>query len=112
MLEAASRTISERQTAEAQAKMSTEIGKARVAVAGAAGGLRWTPNWGKSLQTACCGADDGSRTIFLKDTAERLAQIKKMIYSKDKPAPQVLIEGPCGCGQQGMGPGTGHPVGR
>lgn len=91
MLEAASRTISERQTAEAQAKMAQEIGKARVPGVAAAGPML-DPKLSQVVTNSMLWADDGSRTIFLKDTAERLAQIKKMIYSMDKPAPQVLIE--------------------
>ncbi len=37
-------------------------------------------------------ADKDNRAIFLKDTAERLQQIKKVITSLDMPTPQVLIE--------------------
>jgi type II secretory pathway component HofQ len=92
MLEAASRTISERQTAEAQAKMATEIGKARVPGVGAAVGTTMDPKLAQVVANSMLWADDGNRTLFLKDTAERLSQIKKMIYSMDKPAPQVLIE--------------------
>jgi type II secretory pathway component GspD/PulD (secretin) len=92
MLEAASRTISERQTAEAQAKMATEIGRPKVPGVAGGGGPTLDPRLAQVISNSMLWADDKSRTIFLKDTAERLAQIKKMIYSMDKPAPQVLIE--------------------
>jgi len=36
--------------------------------------------------------DDKNRMIFIKDTYERIAQMKKVIYALDVPVPQVLIE--------------------
>ena len=39
------------------------------------------PRLAQVVANSMLWADDKSRTIFLKDTAERLAQIKKMIYS-------------------------------
>ena len=36
--------------------------------------------------------DDTDRMIFIKDTADRIAQMKKVIYSLDVPTPQVLVE--------------------
>jgi type IV pilus secretin PilQ/predicted competence protein len=37
--------------------------------------------------------DEANRMVFIKDTVERIAQMKKLIYSLDKPEPQVVIEG-------------------
>ncbi len=37
--------------------------------------------------------DKPNRMIFIKDTAERIAQMKKVIATLDVPTPQVLIEG-------------------
>lgn len=91
MLEAASRTFSEKQTAEAQSRMAQEMQQRKVTTT-TAGPAPMDPKLSQVIANSMLWADDKSRTIFLKDTAERLAQIKKMIYSMDKPAPQVLIE--------------------
>jgi type IV pilus assembly protein PilQ len=37
-------------------------------------------------------ANDRDRMIFIKDTPERIAQMKKLIFTLDVPTPQVLIE--------------------
>jgi type IV pilus secretin PilQ/predicted competence protein len=37
--------------------------------------------------------DEPNRMVFIKDTVERIAQMKKLIYSLDKPEAQVVIEG-------------------
>lgn len=92
LMERASRMISEQQTAEAQGRMASEIGRQRAAAATAGGVAAVDPRLAQVIANSMMWADDGNRTIFLKDTAERLAQIKKMIYSMDKPQPQVLIE--------------------
>lgn len=36
--------------------------------------------------------DEDNRMIFIKDTPERIAQMKKLIFTLDTPAPQVQIE--------------------
>ena len=36
--------------------------------------------------------DDTNRMIFIKDTQDRIAQMKKVIYTLDVPTPQVLVE--------------------
>ncbi|MBI5250069.1 MAG: AMIN domain-containing protein [Desulfomonile tiedjei] len=91
LMERASRMISEQQTAEAQTRMASEVGRQRAA-APTGGGPTLDPKLSQVIANSMMWGDDGNRTIFLKDTAERLAQIKKMIYSMDKPQPQVLIE--------------------
>ena len=37
--------------------------------------------------------DIPNRMIFIKDTSERIAQMKKVVATLDVPTPQVLIEG-------------------
>ncbi len=37
--------------------------------------------------------DEANRMVFIKDTVDRIAQMKKLIYSLDKPESQVMIEG-------------------
>ncbi|AFM23807.1 type IV pilus secretin family protein [Desulfomonile tiedjei] len=92
LMERASRMISEQQTAEAQARTAEAIQRGpRVGVA-APGAAPMDPRLAQIIVNSMMWADDTNRTIFIKDTAERLAQIKKMIYSMDKPLPQVLIE--------------------
>ncbi len=91
LMERASRMISERQTAEAQARTAEAIQRPRMGVA-APGAAPMDPRLAQIIVNSMMWADDTNRTIFIKDTAERLAQIKKMIYSMDKPLPQVLIE--------------------
>lgn len=50
------------------------------------------PKLAKILAYSILWANDRDRMIFMKDTPERIAQMKKLIYTLDVPTPQVLIE--------------------
>lgn len=50
------------------------------------------PKLARILAYGILWASDRDRMIFIKDTPERIAQMKKLIYTLDVPTPQVLIE--------------------
>ncbi len=50
------------------------------------------PKLARILAYGIIWANDNDRMIFIKDTPERIAQMKKLIFSLDVPTPQVLIE--------------------
>jgi len=50
------------------------------------------PRLVKILAQSVLYADEPNRLIFIKDTPERIAQMRKLIYQLDVPTPQVLIE--------------------
>jgi type IV pilus assembly protein PilQ len=50
------------------------------------------PKLVKIILHSVIAPDAPNRMIFLRDTPERVAQMKKIIYSLDVPTPQVLIE--------------------
>ncbi|MBM3301715.1 MAG: hypothetical protein FJY85_17415, partial [Deltaproteobacteria bacterium] len=50
------------------------------------------PKLARILAYGILWANDQDRMIFVKDTPERIAQMKKLIYTLDVPTPQVLIE--------------------
>ncbi|HMK35086.1 MAG TPA: AMIN domain-containing protein [Desulfomonilaceae bacterium] len=50
------------------------------------------PKLARIITHSVIAPDQINRMIFLKDTPERVAQMKKVIYSLDVPTPQVLIE--------------------
>lgn len=50
------------------------------------------PKLARILAYGIIWANDSDRMIFIKDTPERIAQMKKLIFSLDVPTPQVLIE--------------------
>jgi type IV pilus assembly protein PilQ len=106
LMERASRMISERQTAEAQARTAEALQRPRIGTA-ASGAAPMDPRLSQIIVNSMMWADDTNRTIFIKDTAERLAQIKKMIYSMDKPLPQVLIESRVVVASKGWSRGLG-----
>ena len=56
--------------------------------------------------------DVPNRMIFIKDTSERIAQMKKVIATLDVPTPQVLIEGRIVEASRELGPWSGCPLGR
>jgi type IV pilus assembly protein PilQ len=50
------------------------------------------PKLARILAYGILWANDQDRMLFVKDTPERIAQMKKLIYTLDVPTPQVLIE--------------------
>jgi type IV pilus secretin PilQ/predicted competence protein len=50
------------------------------------------PKLARILAYGIIWANNQDRMIFIKDTPERIAQMKKLIFSLDVPTPQVLIE--------------------
>ncbi|MBI4962035.1 MAG: AMIN domain-containing protein [Desulfomonile tiedjei] len=50
------------------------------------------PKLVKILAQSVLYADEANRLIFIKDTPDRIAQMRKLIYQLDVPTPQVLIE--------------------
>lgn len=50
------------------------------------------PRLARILAQSILWADDTNRILYIKDTPERIAQMKKLIYQLDIPIPQVLIE--------------------
>ncbi len=50
------------------------------------------PKLARILAYGIIWANDADRMIFIKDTPERIAQMKKLIFTLDVPIPQVLIE--------------------
>ncbi|MEW6140732.1 MAG: AMIN domain-containing protein [Thermodesulfobacteriota bacterium] len=50
------------------------------------------PKLARILAYSILWANDRDRMIFMKDTPERIAQMKKLIFTLDVPTPQVLIE--------------------
>ena len=50
------------------------------------------PRLAKIIAYARLWPDEANRMIFIKDTPDRIAQMKKMIFSLDVPDPQVLLE--------------------
>ncbi|MDQ7782358.1 MAG: AMIN domain-containing protein [Desulfomonilaceae bacterium] len=50
------------------------------------------PKLARILAYGIIWANDNDRMIFIKDTPERIAQMKKLIFTLDVPIPQVLIE--------------------
>ena len=50
------------------------------------------PKLARILAYGIIWANDADRMIFIKDTPERIAQMKKLIFTLDVPTPQVLIE--------------------
>ncbi len=50
------------------------------------------PDLAQIIANTMLWPDDTNRMIFVKDTADRIAQMKKVIYTLDVPTPQVLVE--------------------
>ena len=50
------------------------------------------PDLAQIIANSMLWPDDTNRMIFIKDTADRIAQMKKVIYTLDVPTPQVLVE--------------------
>ena len=50
------------------------------------------PRMARILAQSILWADDANRILYIKDTPERIAQMRKLIYQLDIPIPQVLIE--------------------
>lgn len=71
---------------------------ANTMAAGAAGGVQiklpfgTDPVLARIIGYGMIWPDEENRMIFIKDTPERIAQMKKLIFTLDTPAPQVQIE--------------------
>jgi type II secretory pathway component GspD/PulD (secretin) len=78
----------QQQTAQAQTSQAQAGLGARYTAGGGAPGV--DPAFAAVLANSMIYAD--GRKLFIKDTAERIVQMKKVIASLDVPEPQVLIE--------------------
>ncbi len=87
------------QVTQGQAQQTIGAGVAgRGGLVGGRGGVRVDlpfgedPKLARIIAYSMLWADDTNRIIFIKDTPERIAQMKKMILTLDVPIPQVLME--------------------
>jgi type IV pilus assembly protein PilQ len=78
-----------RQIAAAQSQLATGRGAGTAAIDLPFG---TDPRMARILAQSILWADDANRILYIKDTPERIAQMKKLIYQLDIPIPQVLIE--------------------
>lgn len=82
------------ESAKAQATTAQGIAQAaRGAVGGVNGGGGQLSETQQIIDNSMIWPDKNNRMVFIKDTVERIAQMKKLIYSLDKPEGQVCIEG-------------------
>jgi type IV pilus assembly protein PilQ len=88
--------VSAQQQGAAAAQTSALANLASLAGAQVSGNLQLPigtdPKLAKIIVHSVIAPDDTNKTIFVRDTPERVAQMKKVIYSLDVPTPQVLIE--------------------
>jgi len=86
---------------QAQVQSAQAQGAAATAIASGAGkragvtvktAFGEDPRLAKIVAYSTLWADEVNRMIFIKDTPDRIAQMKKLIFTLDVPDPQVLIE--------------------
>ncbi len=53
---------------------------------------RLNPREGQIIANSMLWPDDANKMLFIKDTSERIAQMKQVVKSLDVPTPQVMIE--------------------
>jgi len=88
----------DRLQAELERSQAARTTAAGIGAAAAAATARVALPWGEDPKLARIIAysmlwpDDQNRMIFIKDTPDRIAQMRKLIYTLDVPTPQVLIE--------------------
>ena len=85
------RTQTDQQRARAAVATAAQIGKAPTP-AQVTLPYGTDPDLAQIIANSMLWPDDTNRMIFIKDTADRIAQMKKVIYTLDVPTPSVLVE--------------------